>query len=192
MARPIISPVSINSTAPETFVVLNQRMRVVEEQTNALLKDLRTLDVNGKSVEIFPSKPFENSEGHQSISPVRAQAVFGGTNDTLWRTCETLVNRMCRLESVVQTLKLNMFRLQTEKELNPKHAANLEQRLNIIQEEHKEELKVLQAEGRMLCQQLQESQEEEEKARGRVERLRAALEMATATKVLKLSIFCQT
>nr|XP_060636873.1 coiled-coil domain-containing protein 150 [Anolis sagrei ordinatus] len=182
MARPIISPVSINSTAPETFVVLNQRMRVVEEQTNELLKDLRTLDVKGQSVEIFPSKPLEKLEGHQSISPVRAQTVFSGTNDTLWRTCETLVNRMCRLESVVQTLKLNMFRLQTEKELNPKHAANLEQRMKMIQEEHMEELRVLQEEGRMLCQQLQESREEESKARDRVERLRSALEIATATK----------
>ncbi|XP_067326836.1 coiled-coil domain-containing protein 150 isoform X2 [Anolis sagrei] len=182
MARPIISPVSINSTAPETFVVLNQRMRVVEEQTNELLKDLRTLDVKGQSVEIFPSKPLEKLEGHQSISPVRAQTVFGGTNDTLWRTCETLVNRMCRLESVVQTLKLNMFRLQTEKELNPKHAANLEQRMKMIQEEHMEELRVLQEEGRMLCQQLQDSREEESKARDRVEKLRSALEIATATK----------
>ncbi|XP_062825207.1 coiled-coil domain-containing protein 150 isoform X2 [Anolis carolinensis] len=182
MARPIISPVSINSTAPETFVVLNQRMRVVEEQTNELLKDLRTLDVKEQSVENFPSKLLEKPEGHQFISPICAQTVFGGTNDTLWRTCETLVNRMCRLESVVQTLKLNMFRLQTEKELNPKHAANLEQRMKMIQEEHMGELKVLQEEGRMLCQQLQESREEESKARDRVERLRAALEIATATK----------
>lgn len=48
MARPIISPVSINPTAPETFEVLNQRMRVVEEQTSALLRDLRTLDGKGQ------------------------------------------------------------------------------------------------------------------------------------------------
>ncbi|KAJ7345504.1 hypothetical protein JRQ81_001454 [Phrynocephalus forsythii] len=182
MARPIISPVSINPTAPETFEVLNQRMRVVEEQTSALLRDLRTLDVKGPSMECAPSKPLEKTGDHESISPIRAKVAFGGVNDTLWRTCETLVNRMCRLESVVQSLKLNMFRLQTEKELNPKHAANLEQRLNAIQEEHIEELKVLQTEGRMLCQQLRESREEEEKARAQVERLRAALEMATTTK----------
>ncbi|XP_062972301.1 coiled-coil domain-containing protein 150 [Elgaria multicarinata webbii] len=182
MARPIISPVSINPTAPETFIVLNQRMRVVEEQTNALLRDLRTLGVNGHSMELFPSKPLENSNDHQSISPVHARVAFIGGNDTLWRTCETLVNRMCRLESVMQTLKLNMFRLQTEKELNPKHTANLEQRLNTIQKEHMEELKVLQMEGRMLCQQLRESREEEEKARDQAQRLSAALEIATATK----------
>ncbi|XP_028607784.2 coiled-coil domain-containing protein 150 isoform X3 [Podarcis muralis] len=182
MARPIIFPVSVHSTAPETFVVLNQRMKVVEEQTNALLKELHTLGIDGQSMELFPSKPSENSEGHQTISPVRARTAFGGAKDTLWQTCETLVNRMCRLESVVQTMKLSMFRLQTEKELNPKHAANLEQRLNAIQEEHIGELKVLQMEGRVLCQQLRESREEEEKARGQVQKLSAALEIATATK----------
>nr|XP_028607793.1 coiled-coil domain-containing protein 150 isoform X4 [Podarcis muralis]XP_028607803.1 coiled-coil domain-containing protein 150 isoform X4 [Podarcis muralis]XP_028607810.1 coiled-coil domain-containing protein 150 isoform X4 [Podarcis muralis]XP_028607820.1 coiled-coil domain-containing protein 150 isoform X4 [Podarcis muralis]XP_028607829.1 coiled-coil domain-containing protein 150 isoform X4 [Podarcis muralis] len=182
MARPIIFPVSVHSTAPETFVVLNQRMKVVEEQTNALLKELHTLGIDGQSMELFPSKPLEDSEGHQTISPVRARTAFGGAKDTLWQTCETLVNRMCRLESVVQTMKLSMFRLQTEKELNPKHAANLEQRLNAIQEEHFGELKVLQMEGRVLCQQLRESREEEEKARGQVQKLSAALEIATATK----------
>ncbi|CAI5762025.1 Uncharacterized protein PODLI_1B028854 [Podarcis lilfordi] len=128
-------------------------MKVVEEQTNALLKELHTLGIDGQSMELFPSKPTENSEGHQTISPVRARTAFGGAKDTLWQTCESLVNRMCRLESVVQTMKLSMFRLQTEKELNPKHAANLEQRLNAIQEEHIGELK-----------------------------LSAALEIATATK----------
>lgn len=46
MARPIIAAVNVNATTPETFVVLDQRMRVVEEQTNALLKDLQTLGVN--------------------------------------------------------------------------------------------------------------------------------------------------
>ncbi|XP_044287756.1 coiled-coil domain-containing protein 150 isoform X2 [Varanus komodoensis] len=183
MARPIISPVSINPTAPETFVILNQRMRVVEEQTSALLRELQTLGVNGHSMDPFPSKTSENLEDHQSITPIRARVAFIGGHDTLWRTCDTLVNRMCRLESVMQTLKLNMYRLQTEKELNPKHAANLEQRLNTIQEEHMEELKVLQMEGRMLCQQLRESREEEEKARAQAKRLTAALEIATVTKL---------
>ncbi|XP_053133066.1 coiled-coil domain-containing protein 150 isoform X2 [Hemicordylus capensis] len=183
MARPIISPMSVSATTPETVVVLDQRMRVVEEQTNALLRDLEKLGVNGDSMELFPSKPLENWDGHRSISPVHARVAFVGKNDTLWRTCETLVNRMCRLESVVQTLKLNMFRLQTEKELNPKHAANLEQRLNTIQEEHIQELKVLQTEGRTLYQQLSESREEEGKARDQVQRLSAALEIATAAKL---------
>lgn len=76
-------------------------------------------------MEPFPSKPLESSDGHQTISPVRARVAFAGQSDMLWKNCDTLVNRMCRLESVVQTLKLNMFRLQTDKELNPKHAGTV-------------------------------------------------------------------
>ncbi|XP_039203901.1 coiled-coil domain-containing protein 150 isoform X2 [Crotalus tigris] len=182
MARPVISPMDVQPTAPETFVVLNQRMKVVEEETSALLNDLQKMGVNGHSMELLASKHPVNSEDHQAISPVQARTAFVGANNSLWRTCESLVNRICRLESVIQTIKLNIFRLQTEKELNPKHAANLEQRLNTIQEEHLEELKVLQMEGRMLCQQLKESREEEEKARNQVQKLSAALEIATATK----------
>ncbi|XP_060113049.1 coiled-coil domain-containing protein 150 [Heteronotia binoei] len=182
MARPIIAPVSVNATAPEAFEVLNQRMRVVEEQTSTLLKDMEALGANGYSVEFFPPKPAEHAQDHQSISPLCARVAFVGENDPLWKQCEKLVSRMCRLESIVQTLKLNVFRLQTEKELNPQHAANLERRLNAMQEEHLQELRVLQAEGRTLRQQLSDSQEEAEKARERTERLSAALEIATATK----------
>ncbi|XP_015283849.1 PREDICTED: coiled-coil domain-containing protein 150, partial [Gekko japonicus] len=182
MARPIIAPVSVNATAPETFAVLDQRMRVVEEQTSTLLKDVEALGAKGYSVEFFPPKPSERSDDRPSIAPICARVAFVGENETLWKNCKRLVGRMCRLESVVQTLKLNVFRLQTEKELNPQHAANLEQRLDTIQEEHLQELKVLQAEGRTLRQQLSDAREEAETARERTERLSAALEMATATK----------
>ncbi|KYO33663.1 coiled-coil domain-containing protein 150 isoform B [Alligator mississippiensis] len=89
---------------------------------------------------------------------------------------------MCRLESVVQTLKLNVFRLQTEKELNPQHAAHLEQRLSAVQEEHLQELKAIQLELLMSRQRLSKAQEAEEKAKKDVQRLSSALEMATATK----------
>uniref|UniRef100_A0ACB8G169 Uncharacterized protein n=1 Tax=Sphaerodactylus townsendi TaxID=933632 RepID=A0ACB8G169_9SAUR len=183
MARPIITPVNVNATAPETFEVLNQRMRVVEEQTSSLLKDLEALGVNSYRVELVPSQPLEHSDDHHAISPLCARGAFGGEDSVLWKHCEKLVSRMCRLESVMHTLKLNMFRLQTEKELNPQHTANLEQRLNTIQEEHMQELKMLQAEGWRLRQQLSDSQEEAEKACERVERLSAALEIATATKL---------
>ncbi|KAL7991547.1 hypothetical protein Chor_015803 [Crotalus horridus] len=158
MARPVISPMDVQPTAPETFVVLNQRMKVVEEETSALLNDLQKMGVNGHSMELLASKHPVNSEDHQAISPVQARTAFVGANNSLWRTCESLVNRICRLET------------------------NLEQRLNTIQEEHMEELKVLQMEGRMLCQQLKESREEEEKARNQVQKLSTALEIATATK----------
>ncbi|XP_034641652.1 coiled-coil domain-containing protein 150 isoform X5 [Trachemys scripta elegans] len=182
MARPTIAPMSVSATAPEAFAVLQQRMSVVEEQTSALARDLELLGVNAQSLDLFHSKPLETPGSHQPVSPVRARVAFVGESDMLWKNCESLVNRMCRLESVVQTLKLNLFRLQTEKELNPKHAAHLEQRMNAMQEEHLQELKVVQLEAMKLRQQLSEAKEDVEKAQEEVQRLSAALEIATATK----------
>ncbi|KAH1184804.1 hypothetical protein KIL84_012745 [Mauremys mutica] len=182
MARPPIAPMSVSATAPEAFAVLQQRMSVVEEQTSALARDLELLGVNGQSLDLFHSKPLETPGSHQPVSPVRARVAFVGESDMLWKNCDSLVNRMCRLESVVQTLKLNLFRLQTEKELNPKHAAHLEQRMNAMQEEHLQELKVVQLEAMKLRQQLSEAKEDVEKAQEEVQRLSAALEIATATK----------
>ncbi|XP_073162361.1 coiled-coil domain-containing protein 150 isoform X5 [Lepidochelys kempii] len=182
MARPPIAPMSVRATAPEAFAVLRQRMSVVEEQTSALARDLEMLGVNGQSLDLFHSKPLETPGSPQPVSPVRARVAFAGESDVLWKNCESLVNRMCRLESVVQTLKLNLFRLQTEKELNPMHAAHLEQRMNAMQEEHLQELKVVQLEAMKLRQQLSEAKEDVEKAQEEVQRLSAALEIATATK----------
>lgn len=149
---------------------------------------------------------------------MQARVAFVGEN-TLWRNCETLVNRMCRLESVVQTLKLNIFRLQTEKELNPKHAgsqkvvfltillclpmlflsmevfclflvaAQLEQRLNAVHEEHLQEMKIVQQEAMKLRQHLSDMKEAEERAKEEVQRLSTALEITTASKVQKIMIF---
>ncbi|KAM6398654.1 coiled-coil domain-containing protein 150 [Pluvialis apricaria] len=182
MARPAVVPTSVRATAPEAFMVLHLRMRVVEEQTSALVRDLEALGADGQSLDRFHSKTSETPASHPAISPVQARVAFVGEN-TLWRNCETLVNRMCRLESVVQTLKLNIFRLQTEKELNPKHAAQLEQRLNAVHEEHLQEMKIVQQEAMKLRQHLSDTKEAEERAKEEVQRLSTALEITTASKM---------
>lgn len=84
------------------------------------------------SLDLFHSKLLETPGSPQPVSPVRARVAFAGESDMLWKNCESLVNRMCRLESVVQTLKLNLFRLQTEKELNPKHAGTDSRKLVFV------------------------------------------------------------
>jgi len=48
MSRPVLSPTRINATASETFTVLQQRMRIVEEQTSSLRDDLIMLDFGDK------------------------------------------------------------------------------------------------------------------------------------------------
>ncbi|XP_054197446.1 coiled-coil domain-containing protein 150 isoform X5 [Homo sapiens] len=89
---------------------------------------------------------------------------------------------MCRLESLMQSLKMNIFRLQTEKDLNPQKTAFLKDRLNAIQEEHSKDLKLLHLKVMNLRQQLRAVKEEEDKAQDEVQRLTATLKIASQTK----------
>lgn len=58
VSRPVLSPTHINATASETFTVLQQRMRIVEEQTSSLRDDLIMLDFGEKKRLFGGSKLF--------------------------------------------------------------------------------------------------------------------------------------
>ncbi|XP_075058526.1 coiled-coil domain-containing protein 150 isoform X2 [Mixophyes fleayi] len=182
MARPVIAPLSILPTAPETFTVLEQRMRIAEEQAESLIIDLHALGVTNHRPASTKLKYQNSAEVLRPISPVRARPVFTGDGDTLWRNCENLVNRTCHMESMLQTLKLSVFRLHTGRELNTKHCDELEQRLREMQEVHAQELKSAQLENMRLRQRLNCAIEDREREEEAKERLSAALEIATTSK----------
>ncbi|XP_025260467.1 coiled-coil domain-containing protein 150 isoform X1 [Theropithecus gelada] len=182
VSKPVLSPTHINATASETFTVLQQRMRIVEEQTSSLRDDLIMLDFGEKRGYLEAPNCLEDLDSQKVISPIQNEAVCAGKTDILWKNCEFLVNRMCRLESLIQSLKMNIFRLQTEKDLNPQKTAFLKDRLNTVQEEHSKDLKLLHLEVMNLRQQLRAVKEEEDKAQDEVQRLTATLEIASQTK----------
>ncbi|XP_054197444.1 coiled-coil domain-containing protein 150 isoform X3 [Homo sapiens] len=182
VSRPVLSPTHINATASETFTVLQQRMRIVEEQTSSLRDDLIMLDFGEKRGYLEAPDCLEDLDSQKVISPIQNEAICAGKTDILWKNCEFLVNRMCRLESLMQSLKMNIFRLQTEKDLNPQKTAFLKDRLNAIQEEHSKDLKLLHLKVMNLRQQLRAVKEEEDKAQDEVQRLTATLKIASQTK----------
>ncbi|PNI66712.1 CCDC150 isoform 7 [Pan troglodytes] len=182
VSRPVLSPTHINATASETFTVLQQRMRIVEEQTSSLRDDLIMLDFGEKRGYLEAPNCLEDLDSQKVISPIQNEAICAVKTDILWKNCEFLVNRMCRLESLMQSLKMNIFRLQTEKDLNPQKTAFLKDRLNAIQEEHSKDLKLLHLEVMNLRQRLRAIKEEEDKAQDEVQRLTATLEIASQTK----------
>ncbi|XP_013367567.1 PREDICTED: coiled-coil domain-containing protein 150 isoform X1 [Chinchilla lanigera] len=182
MCRPAISPAHLDTTASETFTVLQQRMRIVEAQTSSLRDDLIMLGCGDKRDRLETPNYFEDPANQKVISPIQSEVICPGKTDVLWKNCEFLVNRMCHLESLIQSLKMNIFHLQTEKDLNPQKTALLKDRLNIIQEEHSKDLKLLHLEVMNLRQQLRDVKQEEDKAQDEVQRLTATLEMASETK----------
>ncbi|KAF6113023.1 coiled-coil domain containing 150 [Phyllostomus discolor] len=181
-SRPVLSPTHINATASETFTALKQRMRIVEEQTSSLRDDLIMLDFGEKRDRFETPECLSAPVKQNIISPVQDEVICSGKKDLLWKNCEFLINRMCHLESLIQSLKLNIFSLQTEKDLNPQKTAFLKDRLNTIQDEHSKDLKLLHHEVMNLRQQLRDIKEEEGKAQDEVQRLTTTLEIASETK----------
>lgn len=62
---------------------------------------------------------FEDPANQKVVSPKQSEVLCPAKTNVLWKNCEFLVNRMCHLESLIQSLKMNIIRLQTEKDLNP-------------------------------------------------------------------------
>ncbi|XP_007951336.2 coiled-coil domain-containing protein 150 [Orycteropus afer afer] len=180
MSRPILFPTHINAT--DSFTILQQRMRIIEEQTNSLRDDLVMLDISDKRGQLEAPNSAEDPVTQKAISPIQNEVVCSGKTEMIWDICEFLVNRMCRLESLIQSLKMSIFHLQTEKDLNPQKIAFLKDRLNSIQEEHSKDLTLLHLEVMTLRQQLKVVKEEEDRAQDEVQRLTATLEIASETK----------
>uniref|UniRef100_A0A8C6MUZ8 Coiled-coil domain containing 150 n=1 Tax=Mus spicilegus TaxID=10103 RepID=A0A8C6MUZ8_MUSSI len=182
VCRPVLSPTHINGTASETFTVLQQKMRIVEEQTSSLRDDLIMLGYGDRRGQLETPNYLEDPASQKAISPIPNEVICPESPGNLWRNYEFLVNRMCYLENLIQSLKMNVFHLQTEKESNPQKTAFLNDQLNIIQGEHSKGLKLLQLEVMNLRQQLKVVKEEEDRAQDEMQRLTATLEIATETK----------
>lgn len=182
MCRPVLSPTHINAAASETFTVLQQKMRIAEQQTSSLRDDLIMLSCGDKRDHLETSNYLEDTASQAEISPIPSQVICPENPDILWKNCEFLGNQMCHLENFIQSLKMNIFHLQTEKELNPQKTAFLKDQLNALQEEHSKNLKLLQLEGLNLHQHLKDIKEEEDKTKDEVQGLTATLGIATETE----------
>ncbi|XP_032887141.1 coiled-coil domain-containing protein 150 isoform X1 [Amblyraja radiata] len=176
MAHAPIPPIHIGATVPESFTVLQHRIIAAEEQTDAIIQELESL---GFGVEASGVPKINDYNSHRPVSPLHARKAFGVESEVLWKNYEFLVSRVCRLESVIQTMKLNLFRIQTAKELNPEYSVD---QLAAMQEEHVQEVKKIQRDIMRFRQQLNEVSEEKEAAQDEIERLSAALEITTTTK----------
>ncbi|KAJ8368100.1 hypothetical protein SKAU_G00081280 [Synaphobranchus kaupii] len=183
MSRAAIQPLHIGATAPETLSVLQQHLLVAEEQTEALIQDMGSLGVPRE--QLLDSTASVQDGGQRPVSPVRVWPAMGGYGGevSLWRNCEALVSRMCRLESVLHSLKLTTFRLETERQLNPSNSACVTEQLSALQKESEEEQRVARKELLQVQDQLWQACQEREEALEEAQNLREELEVATASKM---------
>lgn len=60
--------------------------------------------------------------GQRSVSPLKMRQVVGN-HGMLWQ--DSLVSRVNRIESLLQILKITIFRMETERELDPSNTGNV-------------------------------------------------------------------
>ncbi|XP_035240130.1 coiled-coil domain-containing protein 150 isoform X3 [Anguilla anguilla] len=186
MSRAAIQPLHIGATAPETLSIVQQHLLVAEEQTEALIEDMGSL---GVPCEQLLDSPALGQDGCQRpVSPVRVWPAAGGLGGlggaaALWRSCEALVSRMCRLESILHSLKLTTFRLETERQLNPSNSAHVMEQLSALQRESEEEQRAARKEVLRVQDQLWQACQERDEALEEAQRLREELEVATTSKM---------
>ncbi|MCI4385577.1 hypothetical protein PGIGA_G00052210 [Pangasianodon gigas] len=130
MSRSVMKPLSVGASLPESLSLLHRRLLVAEGQGAELAKKL---GVSGDEL---------------------------GAEFTDSSRSEALVARVCRLESLLHTLRLSVFRIETERELNSSHTARLQEQLAALQEQCEEEQRSSQREVMRLRDQLQQEREE--------------------------------
>ncbi|CAM9751596.1 unnamed protein product [Lampetra fluviatilis] len=167
----------MEATAPEACELLSRRLRIAEEETEALVRDLDALGLgrhpkghaDGSTADSIAQPP-------TPLPPLRvSRALAPGASDMLWRNYEALVQRVCRAESALHTLRLTALRLQAERELAPPDADDEASSL-------REEVSGLQHEVARLRHRLADAVHQLEASADEKARLSAALEVATATK----------
>ncbi|XP_077063826.1 coiled-coil domain-containing protein 150 isoform X2 [Siphateles boraxobius] len=175
MSRPVICPLTVGATAPGSLSILQRRLQKAEEQTEELRKSLGSLGASADQLLMNSS----NSSKQRPVSPVNIHGPLSATGEgLLWSQIETLVARVCRLESVLHTLKLTIFRLEMNRELNPSHTA----RLTALQEQHEEEQRSSHRDLLHVRDELTQACEERQEAQREVLRLREELENINSTK----------
>lgn len=179
MSRAVIPPMSISMEGPssqQTLEVLEKRLEAAEHDTQDLIEKLGTMGF-GKN-----TRPAERDvmDQREVISPYQAQIV---DVDILKDNYETLVSRVCKTESVIQTLKLNMINLQGDRDLKMKCSdEDYEQKYDMLKETYEQELGKLRRKLNQVTEDLKTEHEARLKAKEEIKQLKTELDNATVSK----------
>ena len=110
-------------------------MNSAEIDTKALVEQLASLGFTAENSHIQQAPPA--GVDHEPISPYKPRMA---DTEILQRNYEALVSRVCKAESTIQTMKLNMLRYQTDRDLNKNDKANMSEKLAAAAEAFEMEL----------------------------------------------------
>ncbi|XP_071501599.1 coiled-coil domain-containing protein 150-like [Diadema antillarum] len=172
-SKPSMAPSRPKRSSPEAAVrLLQKKLDVAEKETVSLVSQLAGLG--------FRTEP----AGQGGIPPPVVQPFLPQSVETeaLHKNYQALVGRLCRNESQIQTLKLNLCSLQAARDLTRNDARNMKEEVSQLTELHTTEVRKLNQELARSRKELKDAIDARRGAEEETRRLQGALEVATSSK----------
>ncbi|CAC5405196.1 unnamed protein product [Mytilus coruscus] len=175
MSRQVLPPAGhpTGSAPQQTAEVLENRLTAAEDETNILLEQLNGLGFSKTSADI------NSSNMKVPVSPYKVRMA---SNDVLKDNYEALVSRVCKMESTVQTMKLNLLNIQGENHLKGKSNDEFEYRMNVLKQTYEQTISKYKREMEQMKEDLLQENEEKNKLKSNIKDLKSALEDSSTTR----------
>ncbi|XP_041377608.1 coiled-coil domain-containing protein 150-like [Gigantopelta aegis] len=181
MSRPVISPSSAGSPCQQTVDVLEHRLQAAEKDTRELLHHLGGLgfDRNSATTPVKRTKNTTHPGGDTSPSPF---SCLVSDPEVLQSSYEKLVSRVCKQESMIQTLKMALLNVQGSQDLRTKVGSDQEERWLEAKQSYESHIAKLRREMKSLREDVRHEAEAKSRLKTDVKKLQAALDDATTTR----------
>lgn len=132
--RAVIPPLTVEPLPEkQSYEILESRLKAAENDTRQLIDQLGSMG--------FEAPHQENEvNSYQPVSPFRGQ-VNGANFEKFKTNYEALVSRVCKNESVLQSLKLNLVNLQGDKNFKQKNdTEHIKEKFHNAREAYEQEI----------------------------------------------------
>ncbi|XP_060580198.1 coiled-coil domain-containing protein 150-like isoform X3 [Ruditapes philippinarum] len=176
--RAVIPPLSVDHVPQkQTYEMLESRLQAAENDTHQLIEHLGSMG--------FDTQVGGKSGSYETVSPFRGQVnqVNQKNFEMFKNNYETLVSRVCKNESVLQSLKLNLVNLHGDRNFKQKNDSELREKFQFAREAYEQEIGKLTRQVEYYKEELNSEHNAKEKARDEIKELQKALGQAAETRM---------
>ncbi|WAR29334.1 CC150-like protein [Mya arenaria] len=179
-ARAVIPPLTVDPVpGQQSYNMLESRLKAAEQDTRQLIEQLGSMGFenppdNGKSSLYEPVSPFRG----------QTKAVNQENYERFKAQYESMVSRVCKTESAMQTLKLNLVNLQGDQKLNQKQdLKEMKEKFQYAREAYEQEIGKLTRQVEYLKEELGSEVNAKGKAKQEIQDLQKALSQSSETRM---------
>ena len=177
--RSVIPPLSVKSSPnKQTYGMLESRLMAAEDDTRQLLNHLESLGVSPEQ----PTKDTYGSYGSYTPKKLLNEKNF----EEFKNNYESLVSRVCKNESILQSLKLNFVNVQGDMSLSRKQTSDFKEKMNLTREAYEQEIGKLTRQIEYLREEVNTETKAKDRAKAEIRELQKVLGDASETRVSRL------